>query len=101
MPFGSIDFSEWRDRIHSTTCLLFNLKLREAIWSPSDGTALAKVSESARRATTKEDMFMAPQFRRILCPVDFDDNSMEALDTAGNIVRENNGTVFVLHVVPM
>jgi nucleotide-binding universal stress UspA family protein len=44
---------------------------------------------------------MAPQFRRILCPVDFDDNSMEALDTAANLARENNGTVFVLHVVPM
>ena len=44
---------------------------------------------------------MAPQFRKILCPVDFDDNSMEALDTAANLARESNGTVFVLHVVPM
>ena len=44
---------------------------------------------------------MAPQFRRILCPVDFDDNSMQALDTAANLARESNGTVFVLHVVPI
>jgi len=44
---------------------------------------------------------MAYPFRRILCPVDFDDNSMQALDTAANFARENNGTVFVLHVVPM
>lgn len=44
---------------------------------------------------------MAPQFRKILCPVDFDDNSMEALDTAANLARESNGTVFVLHVVPI
>src|SRR5271154_2883585 len=44
---------------------------------------------------------MALQFSRILCPVDFDDNSMKALDTAANLARENNGTVFVLHVVPM
>ena len=44
---------------------------------------------------------MAAQFRKILCPVDFDDNSMEALDTAANLARESNGTVFVLHVVPM
>jgi nucleotide-binding universal stress UspA family protein len=44
---------------------------------------------------------MAQQFRRILCPVDFDDNSMQALDTAADLARENNGTVFVLHVVPM
>ncbi len=44
---------------------------------------------------------MTPQFRKILCPVDFDDNSMQALDTAANLARESNGTVFVLHVVPM
>lgn len=44
---------------------------------------------------------MAAQFCRILCPVDFDDNSMQALDTAANLARESNGTVFVLHVVPM
>jgi nucleotide-binding universal stress UspA family protein/predicted transcriptional regulator len=45
--------------------------------------------------------FMAQQFSRILCPVDFDDNSMQALDTAANLARESNGTVFVLHVVPL
>jgi len=44
---------------------------------------------------------MTQQFSRILCPVDFDDNSMQALDTAANLARENNGTVFVLHVVPI
>jgi nucleotide-binding universal stress UspA family protein len=44
---------------------------------------------------------MTQQFSRILCPVDFDDNSMKALDTAADLARENNGTVFVLHVVPM
>jgi nucleotide-binding universal stress UspA family protein len=44
---------------------------------------------------------MTAQFRRILCPVDFDDNSMQALDTAANLARESNGTVYVLHVVPM
>ncbi len=44
---------------------------------------------------------MTAQFRKILCPVDFDDNSMQALDTAANLARESNGTVFVLHVVPI
>ena len=44
---------------------------------------------------------MTAQFRKILCPVDFDDNSMEALDTAANLARESKGTVFVLHVVPI
>ncbi len=44
---------------------------------------------------------MAHPFRTILCPVDFDDNSMQALDVAADLARENNSTVFVLHVVPM
>ena len=40
-------------------------------------------------------------FRNILCPVDFDDSSMYALDTAGEIARQNDSIVFLLHVVPM
>ncbi len=44
---------------------------------------------------------MAFPFRTILCPVDFDDSSMYALDTSGEIARQNDGTVVVLHVVPM
>jgi nucleotide-binding universal stress UspA family protein len=46
-------------------------------------------------------MDMAFPFRNILCPVDFDDSSMYALDTAGAVARQNDGTIFVLHVVPM
>src|SRR5579859_4210649 len=52
-------------------------------------------------AIRKGAHFMAQQFSRILCPVDFDDNSMQALDRAADLARENNGTLFVLHVVPM
>ena len=44
---------------------------------------------------------MEQKFRKILCPVDFDDNSMLALDTAANLARDSNGTVFILHVVPI
>jgi nucleotide-binding universal stress UspA family protein/predicted transcriptional regulator len=44
---------------------------------------------------------MAFPFRRILCPVDFDDSSMYALETAANLCRQNDGTIFLLHVVPM
>lgn len=43
---------------------------------------------------------MALPFRNILCPIDFDDSSIEALDTAAQLGRQNDGTVFVLHVVP-
>jgi CBS domain-containing protein len=40
-------------------------------------------------------------YRRILCPIDFDDNSLAALEVATNLARQNDGTVYVLHVVPM
>jgi acetoin utilization protein AcuB len=44
---------------------------------------------------------MAFPYRKILCPVDFDDNSLAALGAAAEIVRHSDGTVFVLHIVPM
>ena len=44
---------------------------------------------------------MSFPFRRILCPVDFDDNSLAALEVAAEIARQNDGTVLLLHVVPM
>lgn len=44
---------------------------------------------------------MALPFRNILCPVDFEDNSMEALVVGAGLARQNDATLFVLHVVPM
>ncbi len=44
---------------------------------------------------------MSFPFRRILSPVDFDDNSLAALETAAQIARQNDGTVLLFHVVPM
>lgn len=34
MPFGSINLSEWRDRIQIAACLPFNTKFREANLDP-------------------------------------------------------------------
>lgn len=44
---------------------------------------------------------MSYPFRRILSAIDFDDNSLAALDIAAQIARDNGGTVLLLHVVPM
>jgi nucleotide-binding universal stress UspA family protein len=44
---------------------------------------------------------MSYPFRRILSPVDFDDNSLAALDVAAQIARDNDGLVLLAHVVPM
>lgn len=51
--------------------------------------------------TRAESAYMPLPFRRILCPIDFSDNSLDALDIAASIVRGNAGVLFVLHVVPM
>jgi len=42
---------------------------------------------------------MAPLFKRILCPIDFDDNSMAALDFAAELARERSATLYIIHVV--
>lgn len=39
-------------------------------------------------------------FERILSPIDFDDNSLEALRTAASLARLAGATVFILHIVP-
>ncbi len=40
-------------------------------------------------------------FKRILAPVDFDESSLNALELAAKLAKEHDGTVFVLHIVPV
>jgi nucleotide-binding universal stress UspA family protein len=42
---------------------------------------------------------MVKLFKRILCPIDFDDNSMAALDFAAELARERSATLYIIHVV--
>lgn len=42
---------------------------------------------------------MAKFFKKILCPVDFDDNSMAALDTAAELARDNDALLYLMHVI--
>ncbi len=42
---------------------------------------------------------MAKFFKKILCPVDFDDNSMAALDTAAELARDNDAVLYLMHVI--
>lgn len=44
---------------------------------------------------------MAYPFKKILCPIDFDENSIAALDAAAEMARQFDATVEVLHVVPI
>src|SRR5271156_6446742 len=44
---------------------------------------------------------MSFPYKRILVPVDFDESSLKALETAAEIAKRNDGTIFVLHIVPV
>jgi nucleotide-binding universal stress UspA family protein len=44
---------------------------------------------------------MAFPFKKILAPVDFDESSLTALQLAGQIAKQNEGEVFVIHIVPV
>ena len=41
-----------------------------------------------------------PTFKKILCPVDFDDNSVEALAMAMDLARQHEAMLFLLHAAP-
>ena len=41
---------------------------------------------------------MDKYFRRILCPVDFDENSMAALKLATQLAEESGGLLYLIHV---
>lgn len=40
-----------------------------------------------------------PQFKKILCPVDFDQNSLLALRLASELAQERKANLYLLHVV--
>jgi nucleotide-binding universal stress UspA family protein len=44
---------------------------------------------------------MAFPYEKILCPIDFDDNSSNALERAIEIARHFKATIFLIHAVPL
>ena len=42
---------------------------------------------------------MPTLFKKILCPIDFDDNSLAALDSALHLAQESGATLYVMNVV--
>ena len=44
---------------------------------------------------------MALTYKRILCPVDFEENSLIALDKAVEIARHFGGTIILVHVLEL
>jgi nucleotide-binding universal stress UspA family protein len=48
-----------------------------------------------------EDVVMAFPYQKILCPIDFDENSLQALDKAAEIARQFKSEMIIVHVVPI
>jgi universal stress protein A len=44
---------------------------------------------------------MAFSYRKILCPIDFDDNSLQALAEATEIARHFKSEMIIVHVIPV
>lgn len=44
---------------------------------------------------------MAFPYRKILCPIDFTENSVEALDKATEIARHFGGALILVHAIPL
>jgi nucleotide-binding universal stress UspA family protein len=42
---------------------------------------------------------MARQFKKVLCPIDFSNDSFTALDYAADFARQSNGQLILIHVV--
>jgi universal stress protein A len=75
-----------------------------------DATKGRRAAHKARngelRPTTSQPsaprLASAPKlFQKILCPVDFDDGSASALDSAIRLARENQAKIYLIHVVPL
>ena len=73
---------------------------------------LGSVSEKVIRTTTCPTLIVPPratdvapdapvQFQRILCPIDFSDNSLAALEYAINLAEEADAQLTLLHVTEM
>ncbi|HVA84444.1 MAG TPA: universal stress protein [Candidatus Binataceae bacterium] len=40
-------------------------------------------------------------YKKILCPIDHEENSRAAFETAARLARESHGTLYLIHVVPL
>src|SRR5579863_7860247 len=43
---------------------------------------------------------MKKLFRKILCPVSFDENSIATIDVACDLAQDKDATIYLIHVVP-
>ena len=76
---------------------------RENQWAAErDRALLAKLRHQSEERAVAEQHEERPLklFRRILCPIDFDENSLKALTLAGRLAAQNDAELYLLHVCP-
>jgi universal stress protein A len=76
-------------------------RAREDQWARErDRELLAKMRSQAeeRAATERREEKALNVFNRILCPIDFEESSLEALDVAGQLASQNGAELYLLHV---
>lgn len=93
--------SDEKDRYGDT---LHNVeRAREDQWAAErDRELLAKLRHHAdeREATERHEQGTPRLFKRILCPIDFDENSLKAMTLAGRLASQNHAELYLLHVCP-
>jgi universal stress protein A len=93
--------SDEKDRLGDK---LANLeKVREDLWAAEqDRELLAKLREAAeaRAAAERQQPATTRLFNRILCPLDFDEGSLNALRLAIQLAAQNKAELYLLHVCP-
>ncbi len=78
-------------------------KAREDQWAAErDRELLARLRRQAeeRAARERQPGKTLKVFDRILCPIDFDENSLKALDLASRLASQNDAELYLLHVCP-
>jgi universal stress protein A len=60
-----------------------------AEWIVNDTIPMSEAKERQMSTTAK----------KILCPIEFDESFLEAVATAKRLVKESNGTLYLMHVV--
>jgi universal stress protein A len=78
-------------------------KVREDQWAAErDRELLAKLRQAAeaRAAAERQQPNTARLFNRILCPLDFEEGSLNALRLAIQLAAQNKAELYLLHICP-
>ncbi len=94
---ASNEKDRYGEKLHSVE------QAREDQWAAErDRELLARLRHQAEEREAAERHAARPPklFKRILCPIDFDENSLKAMTLAGRLASQNDAELYLLHVCP-